>query len=85
MHQFTVNLGNTDPNQLLAKAKQMVVQVGMGMFSGDAQKGEFSVTTPAQVAFAYVITETQLQITILKKKGLIPNFMIEKKLREYLK
>lgn len=82
-HSFSASFTGT-PEDTVAKVKGAIEKAG-GTFTGDQQKGDFSVSTPAgKVKGSYTVAGQSLDVEITDKPFILPGSTIEAQVRKFL-
>jgi hypothetical protein len=77
---FSFNVNFADAESAVTKAKSAVASGG-GRFSGDVSGGTFS---GSGIEGGYrVISDTEAEVTILKKPVFLPESVVENKVRQF--
>jgi len=71
-------------SELIEKGKEAFAQLN-GEFTGDENKGEFSLASPVgQIAGNYEITGRKMEVNLTEKPMMLPCSMIENEFNKYL-
>jgi hypothetical protein len=79
---FSISFTGT-PEEVYNKARNAVEKQG-GTFSGDSNKGSFSINVFGNISGSYVVNGSQLDITIDDKPMMIPCAAIENVLKSQI-